>query len=137
MVIGHYNNMVSGIPQLPVPEVCLDAGPRSPRELIRDMLFRRMRARTFFLPAVLVAITAFAQWLFIHLFGAATTYLIFALPVIASAWFAGFRGGIVANALSLVVAFTMPSTAMWRGVEEDASTVLIRLVLMGTIGVVI
>src|SRR5918993_4061775 len=105
--------------------------------MIRDMLFRRMRARTFFLPAVLVAITAFAQWLFIHLFGAATTYLIFALPVIASAWFAGFRGGIVANALSLVVAFTMPSTAMWRGVEEDASTVLIRLVLMGTIGVVI
>ena len=96
-----------------------------------------MRARTFLLPAVLVAITAFAQWLLIQLFGAATTYLIFALPVIASAWFAGFRGGVVANALSLVVAFVMPSIALSDGVGEASFTVPIRLVLMAAIGVLV
>jgi PAS domain S-box-containing protein len=95
-----------------------------------------MRARTLLIPAGLVAITALAQWLLIQFFGAATTYLIFALPVIASAWFAGFRGGMVGNALSLVVAFVMPSTAVWRGVNES-QTMPIRLALMAAIGVVV
>jgi PAS domain S-box-containing protein len=95
-----------------------------------------MRARTFFLPTLLVALTALVQWVLIELFGAATTYLIFAWPVMASAWFVGFPGAIMANALSLVVAFVMPSTRAWQGVDE-AATVPIRLLLMAGVGVVI
>ena len=100
------------------------------------MLSPRMRARTFLIPAGLVALTALVQWLLIQLFGAATTYLIFAWPVIASALLAGFWGGIVATALSLVVAFVMPSTSAWRGIEH-AATLPIRLLLMAAFGVVI
>ena len=100
------------------------------------MLCWRMRARTLLIPTLLVAITAFVQWLLIRFFGAATTYLIFGLPVIGSAWFAGFRGGMVANALSLIVAFVMPSTALWPGVNEG-QTMSIRLALMAAVGIVI
>ena len=100
------------------------------------MLSARMRARTFLLPVTLVALTALVQWLLINFFGAATTYLIFAWPVIASALLAGFWSGILANVFSLVVAFVMPSTSGWRGVDE-ATTIPIRLVLMAAVGVVI
>ena len=94
-----------------------------------------MRARTVLVPAALVAITASVQWILIQSFGAATTYLIFALPVIAAAWSVGFAGGMVANALSLVAAFVMPST-LSRG-AGGAPTMPIRLVLMAAIGMVV
>ena len=95
-----------------------------------------IRAKTIIVPAVLVALTAAVQWLLIQAFGAATTYLIFVLPVIASAILVGFTGGLVANALGLIAAYVIPSTAIWRGVDEGA-TVPIRLVLMAIIGLVI
>jgi PAS domain S-box-containing protein len=100
------------------------------------MLSTRMRARTFLLPVALVALTALVQWVLIQFFGAAATYLIFAWPIIVSALLAGFWAGLVANALSVVVAFAMPFSAAWRA-GDDAVTTPIRLLLMAGVGLAI
>jgi PAS domain S-box-containing protein len=99
------------------------------------MLSPRMHARTLLLPVTLVTLTALVQWRLIEVFGAGTTYLIFAWPVIISALLAGFWGGILANALSLAVAFVMPLTSAWRG--DEPAVMPLRLLLMATVGVMI